>query len=514
MKLIRLWPALTTALGLLCLLQASIARADPGVRYVSTEPGCGGRSPCYRSIQAAVDAAEEGDEIRIAAGTYAGTSPATVDGRTYTQTVMITKSLTLQGGYSVKDWSVLDPLTNPTVLDAQRRGRCISVVGQWGSPPSVTLAGLVITGGDYTGLGNPPGVGEGVCGRAGTDCGGGLFAHAATLVLRDSLLHDNIASRTRPFSDGGGAYLWQLRPGSRIENTAVISNAALGFGSSGGGLHVQYGADLVIADSSIGCNQAASEGGGIFVFQPAGKLTIERTTLGENVAGQTGGATTAYLTWQGESLSLRRVIMTENQAASGGAALYLYKQGSGVTTVDLANVVLADNRLTSPLSLGAVVEARGARPDTSLALTMRHLTWAGQPALPALGLAAASGRAVSAVLTNTLIVSASHAFVGLQIAGDVRVEHSHTLAHSAGPLHTAVQGAPVFLAVSPVSGDPRLDVKYRLQRGSAAIDAGIACGADVDIDGHPRPVGRGYDIGADEWRASGQQLPLLLKGRR
>ncbi|MFH0795023.1 MAG: right-handed parallel beta-helix repeat-containing protein [bacterium] len=41
---------------------------------------------------------------------------------------------------------------------------------------------------------------------------------------------------------------------------------------------------------------------------------------------------------------------------------------------------------------------------------------------------------------------------------------------------------------------------YHLLEGSPCIDAGTSEGAPVDdIDGGPRPVGSGYDVGADEW---------------
>jgi hypothetical protein len=60
---------------------------------------------------------------------------------------------------------------------------------------------------------------------------------------------------------------------------------------------------------------------------------------------------------------------------------------------------------------------------------------------------------------------------------------------------TNVYAEPGFVA--PSAGD------YHLAPGSAAIDTGVASGAGRDIDGEPRPMGAGYDLGADEF------MPLL-----
>ena len=54
------------------LISATSANAQQTVRYVSnTDPTCGAQSPCYNSIQAAIDAADQSDVVRILAGTYA-----------------------------------------------------------------------------------------------------------------------------------------------------------------------------------------------------------------------------------------------------------------------------------------------------------------------------------------------------------------------------------------------------------------------------------------------------------
>jgi uncharacterized repeat protein (TIGR01451 family) len=69
--------ALGLAAAILGLSLASLGRpqaADAqGPRYVDDTPGCLGKSPCHASIQAAVDAATEGQRILVAAGRYTET---------------------------------------------------------------------------------------------------------------------------------------------------------------------------------------------------------------------------------------------------------------------------------------------------------------------------------------------------------------------------------------------------------------------------------------------------------
>ena len=102
---------MVSVLTLLCLLAgpAMPAQADATTHYVAAGGDCGGATPCYATIQAAVDAASPGDEIRIAAGVYTDMSVRPKNDITttgvVTQVVYISKTVTIRGGYTTTNWN-------------------------------------------------------------------------------------------------------------------------------------------------------------------------------------------------------------------------------------------------------------------------------------------------------------------------------------------------------------------------------------------------------------------------
>ena len=123
----------------------------------SDTPDCGSQvAPC-QTIQYAVDLALEGDEIRVATGNYTGVYSRPVpEGYPFPpasgnilQTVYISKTVTIRGGYTTTFNDPPDPQANPTTLDAQGAGRAMVIAGAI----SPTVEGLRLTGGNSDGLG-------------------------------------------------------------------------------------------------------------------------------------------------------------------------------------------------------------------------------------------------------------------------------------------------------------------------------------------------------------------------
>ncbi|MGD2146335.1 MAG: right-handed parallel beta-helix repeat-containing protein, partial [Anaerolineae bacterium] len=431
----RLWtiipiPILVLLLCSVLLVAVGAAPSEPDhanaiVFYVDDDTcpdaGSGTQLDPYCRIQTAVEAAAEGDEIRVATGVYTGGQTVAADPwggtlYTYTQVAFIDKGLTLLGGYAPPGWETSDPAGNPTVIDAQGYGRGITILDTDFEP--VTVDGFVVTGGDYTSLGNPPGsLGTACSGDPGTDCGGGIYARASVVILRNSVVTGNVASRGDS-GKGGGIYLWGGE-GGIIDGCRVNGNTALGPSGSGGGMYTYgIGGPLTITGSTFQDNHAEASGGGMQMYNAFALVTLEDTEFRNNIAaGAEGGAVHIRLSADGDQLHVDRVRCHGNRAHSSASAVYLHNSGSGTPRVRLTNLLLSGNRVTATAASDAVVGVRGA--FTKLDVSLAHLTAADNSA-PTFLFAEPSiyaDRNLTVSLANALLISFTNAFAA-QKRGD------------------------------------------------------------------------------------------------
>ena len=438
-------------------------------------------------------------------------------GYTYTQVVFIHKDVTLRGGYDAGDWDAEpDPSAHASVIDAQQHGRGISIVGTSTDWLSVTIDGFTVTGGNYTGLGNPPGGGWQVChADESVDCGGGVYVTYSSLLLRNSVVSNNVAS-DRDSSHGGGIYVYVVPPegpGVSIENSLIAGNSAPGSGSEGGGIFVDgLPSPLTITHSALRDNFADGRGGGLRLVGTAhGRVLVENTEFISNAtAADAGGGAFIALDSDGKSLVMDRVRFLGNRADGlGGAALAAEVTGPYSPRARLTNLVFGGNRNDSGAVLG-VFNHTGAR---HFQVDMAHITAADNQAQSFLRAAAwGTDNRLTATLTNTLLVSFTQAFVGSEgLNGEAIIRHTNTLADGVITLHHAQDGSPTFEAINPLSGDARLDSTYHLRPGSDAIDAGVDAGVTIDIDGESRIDYAPPDIGADEYTTYRVFLPLVQR---
>ena len=499
----------TTSLSLSLLVLVLSAHPALATRYVAATGSdaandcSNGGTPCA-TIQVAVDVAAAGEDIRVAEGTYSGSAVVIVNrsgtNYSYKQVVFIDKALTLRGGYHVTDWTISDPELYITEINAESDGRPVTIVDTLDEV--VVLDGLLLTDGDYTGLGNPAGLGYHVChSDPEEDCGGGLYVSKSALHMLNCEVRGNVASTVGGF--GGGIYLW-LPKTVIIERSRVQDNAAA---YNGGGLFLtENSSPLTIRDTTFLSN-TASRGGGVDLSASIKALVrLEDTQLIENMAASSdGGGLYARLSLDGLLLELERVLVDDNKAWGQGKGVYLDAAGPVSPEASLVNVMFSANNEVdgAPTATEDAVLAIAPR-FTSLTVTMAHITAAPHQA-PTFLYAKPDdnpGRTLDITAANVLLSGFQNGIAAEEVGdGQLTIEHTNTLLYNVVNQHLIVAGTPTLTSVDPVIGDPMLDINNRLQTGSAAIDTGIDVGVTHDIDHGGRPFGTAHDIGADEFGA-------------
>ncbi len=513
--------ALAISLGLvltgLLLWAAAMepARAAPGVHCVNQsgtgcDAVCGGG--CYGSVQAAIDAASWGNEIRIAGGTYTellGT------------VAVITKELRIFGGFD-QSCSNHDPVFNRTTFDARWGGSVISIT----SAGDVLMEFLTLTHGD----------GSGNCGTDG--CGGGIYARDTILHVGDCVITDNVANTSGEMGRGGGIYAYTGSDGvveiwgNRIVSNTANTNSSSQYYSTGGGIFVRYATTRLetneILNNTGSITGSGGEGGGIYLYGVAQADLLTNTIRGNEASGHkiSGGGGGIYIF--GFKAYLSDNLIDDNSAAPNWAGY-----GGGVYVSSQTEAHLTRNTIISnaagPAVSGFSAPGGGVHVASSQPVTLSNNLIARNTASSGGGGVHADhawSPAGSVLMVNNTV--ADNVNGGVQIARNVALTLTNNViaGHTVGVTNTWPASSTVLAdtnlfsnTLDPITGAnairkyPLLTADYRPHVGSPAIDAGRAIAwLTTDLDGNSRPQGSAYDVGAFEgdgvwWTLF---LPLVL----
>ncbi|UCC31578.1 MAG: right-handed parallel beta-helix repeat-containing protein, partial [Phycisphaerales bacterium] len=288
--------------------------------YVDDDASSGGDgtswATAYDSLSTALTAAQSGDQVWVAAGTYVGNFTLALGVEVYGGFAGNETELTQ------RDWNA-----NPTILNGNGTGSV--VISPAGATETTRIDGFTITNG-----------------RAFD--GGGLYLRDSSATIANNRIKGNSATYR-----GGGLYLDYSSP--TIANNTITGNSATGSGGSGGGLYLSSSSPTIANNTIIG-NSTILMGGGLYLYDSfpeianntitansatgGGGLSLRDSspTIANNVIAGNGANDGGGLHLWDSSPMMANNTITGNGAREGGG-LYLYRDSSPT----IANTIIAFN---------------------------------------------------------------------------------------------------------------------------------------------------------------------------
>lgn len=446
------------------------------------------KSGCvYTSVQAAVNAANDGDAILVAQGTY--TELFTIS--SLTQSVYLSKSIALRGGYTSTNWSASYPLSYPTTLDARGLGRTIYVT----SNVAVTIDGFYLANGAvadasggaiYLGGGNSLIQNNRIFSNTAiqvspnTGRGGAIYVAAGDPTIRSNSIYSNAASG----GSGGGVYL--AGGNGSLQNNTIYSNTA----SAGGGVYAAGGnpvieGNLIYANRGDG-SSSDDGGGGIYVRQP-GNPAIRHNAIYNNVINTGGSGAGIHI--ETTEVDGNNGIVIEQNAIYGNSGGY---RGGGIYIRAKDHLIqnnLIYSNTTTQFGGGIAYWWQG---NGSVEHNTIYANSAG-----ANGGGGIYRNANAIAITGNIVASNTN----YGVYGPITCDYCDVV--GSGP---ANYGGGALVGAGTITQTPQFvnpGVSFKLQAGSPAIDAAEpGSGVLTDYDGYGRPFGSINDMGAYEY-ASG-----------
>lgn len=330
--------AITTGMLLCC----ASATARAGTLRVDDDAGPGGDGSAaapFADLQAAIAAADPGDDVLVAAGSYAAISIAG-------------KQLHVAGGYDAA-FTGASPDT-PSIIegDADTPSVTLFEVGD------TVLEGFVIRGGaqgvvidaDYLSTTNKPTLRDNVIETNGSPAviGGGVSAIHCELTLIGNTVRDNVGDR------GSGIATQCTR--LLVEDNTIEGNVS--HGDHGGGLYLN-GPDItvrgnLVRDNEVGVVATYGWGGGAIVYGEGTTAAFERNVFTGNHAESLGSG---LFVDDGAIATVTGDLFHANDCGvEGGAGVFVDGYDTTPSRATLVNVTIAGHDCDG--IEGAAVEAQ------------------------------------------------------------------------------------------------------------------------------------------------------------
>ena len=293
----------------------------------------------FETIQAAIDASSDEDEIRVSAGRY--------------EEILTIINL---------DVDIIGNPEDPSsvVIDGAQSGVVITYSGDVDN--NTILDGFTITGGEDD-----------------QRSAGGIRCNNTSPILRNLIVTENIGAR------GGGILVEDGNPA--IRDVLITNNNSAGYG---GGITLMGAASPVMNNLMIRNNESVNRGGGLASFS-RGRPELHGSEISNNNSDNNGGGlfsqgnmilvdvTIANNSCEGEggglyangNVTVTGVIISSNSAGGNGGGIYIDGPRPG-----FERMLIAGN---STQSLGGGIFISGT-PNNVSAPTFYHVTFAGNTA--------------------------------------------------------------------------------------------------------------------------------------
>lgn len=316
-------------LGSITLVSAISASAQAAeLRVDASAPGGGDGSPAspFDDIQAAIDAAADGDDILVAEGTYSAFE-------------VVAKELQLVGSYDA-GFTATSPDT-PSIVEGTAAGPVVSLF----ETGATVLDGFVIRGGergllidaDYLSTTNKPIIRNNTIEDNGTPAtiGGGVSADHCEASFIGNTVRNNIGDR--------GAGLATACQTLLVEDNVIEGNVA--HGDHGAGLYMTGGSLTVRGNlfrgNEVGVVAGYGWGAGALAYGTGVTATFERNVYTENHAESLGSG--AFIDDGAVATFTGDLFHANDCGVDGGAGLFVDGYDTTPSVATLRNVTIASH---------------------------------------------------------------------------------------------------------------------------------------------------------------------------